>query len=91
MSELTLKRVDARIRRVLRKHKLQTGNLVWHLSDFRAVYLSGLEDGKKVKHQLREELPHTSWDNGHDAHAATIAATVKRLRAEVRKGVKHGA
>ena len=63
---------------------------VWNdLDEYRAlrdrsIYLRGLADAEKVKAASYTEGMPMEYAQGHDAHAAAIRKTAKRLRKEIK-------
>jgi hypothetical protein len=53
-------------------------------AECRASYLAGLADAEKVKAASYTEGMPMEYAQGHDAHAAAIRKTAKRLRKEIK-------
>ena len=88
MPDLTLKRMDAAIRRVLDIADPHYGGPVVPL-DCR-IFLAGMQAAAKLALPARRETVIADfefaqgWNDGHDAHQQGIRATVKRLGKEMK-------
>jgi len=83
MTTLTMKQMDAILRRMLRKRGYKQLD-----DDIRAAFIEGLRAGAQVKSERRDIPPlgyfARGFDSGHDAHQRLLARIAGKLSREVK-------